>query len=64
MCLVWGVKTFYYDSEEDIDKTLVEIEKYLVDTGNLKKGDVFINTASMPQHWEGHTNMMKVQVVE
>ena len=64
MCLVWGVKTFYYDSQENIDETLVQIEKELVESGNLKRGDVFINTASMPQHWQGHTNMMKIQVVE
>ncbi|MEO9869699.1 pyruvate kinase [Ekhidna sp.] len=64
MCLVWGVKTFLYDSHENIDKTLVEIEKKLVDSENLKKGDIFINTSSMPQHWHGHTNMMKVSVVE
>ncbi|WP_424963760.1 pyruvate kinase [Ekhidna sp.] len=64
MCLVWGVKTFYYDSQENIDKTLEQMEKRLVDTGNLNKGDIFINTASMPQHWQGHTNMMKIHVVE
>lgn len=64
MCLVWGVKTYYYDTQENIDVTLSEIEKRLVEDGNLKKGDVFINTASMPQHWAGHTNMMKVSVVE
>lgn len=64
MCLVWGVKTYYYDSQENIDKTLTEIKKKLVESGSLKKGDVFVNTASMPQHWHGHTNMMKVSVVE
>ncbi|WP_420577843.1 pyruvate kinase [Ekhidna sp.] len=64
MCLVWGVKTFYYDSQENIDKTLEQMERRLVETGNLKKGDIFINTASMPQHWQGHTNMMKIHVVE
>jgi len=64
MCLVWGVKTFYYDSHENIDMTLEQIEKQLLETGNLKKGDVFINTASMPQHWHGHTNMMKINVVD
>lgn len=64
MCLVWGVKTFYYDSQENIDKTLEQMEKRLVDTGNLGKGDIFINTASMPQHWQGHTNMLKIHVVE
>lgn len=64
MCLVWGVKTFIYDSQENINDTLVQVEKKLVETDNLKKGDVFINTASMPQHWQGHTNMMRVSVVE
>ncbi|MEP1031978.1 pyruvate kinase [Ekhidna sp.] len=64
MCLLWGVKTFYYNSHENIDKTLVQIEKKLVETGNLAKGDIFINTSSMPQHWHGHTNMLKIQVVE
>ncbi|GAB4248615.1 MAG: pyruvate kinase [Ekhidna sp.] len=64
MCLVWGVKTFYYDSQENIDKTLVQMEKQLVESNNLEKGDIFINTASMPQHWQGHTNMMKISVVE
>ncbi len=64
MCLLWGVKTFLYNSHENINATLEEIEQKLIDTGNLKKGDVFINTSSMPQHWQGHTNMMKIQVVE
>ncbi len=64
MCLVWGVKTFYFDTKDNIDETLKQIEKELVETGDLEKGDIFINTASMPQHWHGHTNMMKVHVVE
>lgn len=64
MCLLWGVKTFLYNSHENINATLEEIEQKLIDTGNLEKGDVFINTSSMPQHWHGHTNMMKIQVVE
>ena len=64
MSLVWGVKTFYFDTQDNIDKTLQQIEKKLVSLGHLQKGDVFINTASMPQHWHGHTNMMKVQMVE
>lgn len=64
MCLVWGVKTYYYDSHENIDQTMKEIERKLVENGNLKKGDIFINTASMPQHWQGHTNMLKISEVE
>lgn len=63
MNLVWGVKTFYYDNHDNIDLTLEQIEKQLVDDGHLKSGDLFVNTASMPQHWQGHTNMMKVSIV-
>ncbi len=62
--LIWGVQTFYFDEQESIDDTLASIEKKLVDGGYLQKEDVFINTASMPSHWQGHTNMMKVNVVE
>lgn len=64
MNLVWGVTGFFYDKTYGIDETLVEIEKELVQEGYLKKGDFFINTASMPLHWKGHTNMMRVTQVE
>ncbi|MEM0941341.1 MAG: pyruvate kinase [Bacteroidota bacterium] len=63
MCLVWGVKTFLYHEKENIDLTLEEIEKKLQQAGQLDKGDIFINMASMPEHWEGHTNMLKVKTV-
>ncbi|MEQ8584181.1 MAG: pyruvate kinase [Marinoscillum sp.] len=64
MNLVWGVTGFFYDKTYGIDETLVEIEKELVKEGYLEKGDFFINTASMPLHWKGHTNMMRVTQVE
>jgi len=64
MNLVWGVTGFYYDKTENIDDTIKQIEKRLVEEGYLSKGDVYINTASMPAHWKGHTNMMHVSQVE
>jgi pyruvate kinase len=64
MNLVWGVRCFYYDKTEGIDDTLKQIENILVTKGLLKTGDVFINTAAMPLHWKGRTNMMKVSIVE
>ncbi|WP_258099952.1 pyruvate kinase [Marinoscillum pacificum] len=64
MNLVWGVTGFYYDKTEGIDDTLEQIEKQLVAEGYLEKGDVYINTASMPSHWKGHTNMVRVSEVE
>ncbi len=62
--LIWGVTAFYFDEQKNIDDTLETIERRLVEGGYLEKGDVFINTASMPSHWQGHTNMMRVNVVE
>ena len=64
MHLVWGVRCFYYDKTESIDDTMKHIENFLVDRGLLKAGDVFVSTASMPLHWKGGTNMMKVSTVE
>lgn len=64
MSLVWGVQSFFYDKMEGIDDTLKHIENFLVDRRLLQTGDVFINTASMPLHWKGHTNMMKVSIAE
>ena len=64
MNLVWGVQSFFFDQLDNIDQTLKRIEQRLIEEGKLQKGDVFINTASMPEHWQGHTNMMKVSVVE
>lgn len=62
--LIWGVNGFYFDKQDNIDETLDAIEKRLVKEGYLEKGDTFITTASMPAHWQGHTNMMKINVVE
>ena len=62
--LVWGVKCFYYDKTENIDDTLEHMQSMLEKDGLVVKGDILINTASMPSHWSGHTNMMKVHQVE
>ena len=40
------------------------IEKILVSEGHLSKNDKYIITSSMPTHWRGHTNMMKINVVD
>ena len=62
--LVWGVRSIYYDKTENIDITLQNIENLLVKNNHLSKKDKYIITSSMPTHWKGHTNMMKVNVVE
>ena len=62
--LVWGVRSIYYDKTENIDATLENIESILVNNNHLSKNDRYIITSSMPTHWKGHTNMMKVNIVE
>ena len=64
LSLVWGVFGFYYEKFEGIDETMTELEDFLCEHGYLEKGDIFINTASMPLHWKGHTNMLRIRQVE
>jgi pyruvate kinase len=63
MNLIWGVKGYYYDGTVSTDQTFADIERILVENGHLDKGDVFINTASMPLRAFGRTNMLKLNVV-
>jgi len=63
MNIVWGVRCIFYDKTENIDLTFENIENLLVENNHLKKEDKYIVTAAMPEHWETHTNMMKVNIV-
>ncbi|WP_258104038.1 pyruvate kinase [Marinoscillum sp. MHG1-6] len=64
LSLVWGVKGYYYEKFENIDDTFDELEGILKKEGLLESGDIFINTSSMPLHWEGHTNMVRLNQVK
>lgn len=63
LSLVWGVKAFYYNKNASIDDTFNDLEAILVKEGFLNKGDIYINTAAMPLHWDSKTNMIKINVV-
>ncbi|WP_188815391.1 pyruvate kinase [Hymenobacter cavernae] len=62
LSLVWGVRAFYYDRMLSTDSTISDIRYALTAAGHLQKGDVFINTASMPINEKGKTNMVKVSI--
>ncbi len=62
--LIWGVRAFYYDKMASTNDTFKDIEEILKSQGLLVKGDIYINTASMPLHWENRTNMLKINVVK
>ncbi|GAB3535328.1 pyruvate kinase [Pontibacter brevis] len=60
--LVWGLRGFHYNKFESTDATINDIKDTLLAEGFLKKGDVFINTASMPINEQKRTNMIKLSI--
>ncbi|MCB9038284.1 MAG: pyruvate kinase [Lewinellaceae bacterium] len=62
--LVWGVRCYYYDRFTTTDETIQDVTDILKREGRVQKGDIVINTASMPLHRRFRTNMLKVTVVE
>jgi pyruvate kinase len=64
LSLVWGVRTFYYESNTSTDATFMDIQDVLKEKGHVKPGEIIINTASMPLKEKGKTNMLKIHVVE
>ncbi|MDJ0365748.1 pyruvate kinase [Hymenobacter sp. H14-R3] len=62
LSLVWGVRCFYYDRFNSTDSTIADIKNILTTTGNLKEGNVFITTGTMPISERGRANMVKVSV--
>jgi len=64
LSLLWGVQGFYYDKFESTDNTIQDVNDFLKERKLIKKGDVIINTASIPMESQGKTNMLKVTVIE
>ncbi|HEV7346816.1 pyruvate kinase [Telluribacter sp.] len=64
--LYWGTKVFYYDRDENVstDDLIDDIKRLLIEKGELQKGDIFINTLSMPISKNRKTNALKLSVVE
>ncbi len=62
--LVWGVHTFHYDKFTTTDETIEDLNKILKDNKIVKKGDVLVNTGTMPLRDKGRTNMLKVTHVD
>ncbi|MEO6283881.1 MAG: pyruvate kinase [Dyadobacter sp.] len=66
LALYWGTKVYYYDRDQDVstDDLIEDIKQILVEKGELTKGDVFINTLSIPVSRQRKTNTVKLSVVE
>lgn len=64
MNLIWGVRGFYFDTNDTTDEAIEKVESILKKEGHLKKGDAYITMASMPIDRKYRTNMLKINVVE
>ena len=62
--LVWGVRCYYYDKLTSTDETIDDVIEILKKDLKLKKGDLVVNTGSMPILKKLRTNMLKVTEVE
>lgn len=62
--LVWGVNAFYFDKFTTTDDSIEAVKNHLVATGILKKGDIYVTTASMPMAAKQLANSLKLGVVE
>ncbi len=61
--LLWGVRTYFYSKLETTDQTIEEVNTILLKEGEVKKGDIVINTASIPIKSKKRTNMLKLSII-
>ena len=64
LSLSWGVRAFYYDAEESLDKIIADQIRILKERGFVTNGEVIVNTGSTPIDLHLPTNTIKVTVVE
>ncbi len=64
LSLSWGVRAFHYAEEESIDGIIGDLIEILKRRGFIKKGDVVINTGSLPVNLHLPTNLLKISKVE
>ena len=64
LSLSWGVRAFHYAEEESMDTIVSDIKEILKQRGFIKKGDVIINTGSIPVSEHLPTNLLKISKVD
>jgi len=63
LSLSWGVRAFHYAEEESMDEIVSDLTEILKQRGFIKKGDVIINTGSIPVSEHLPTNLLKISKV-
>ncbi|HMH21720.1 MAG TPA: pyruvate kinase [Puia sp.] len=64
LSLSWGVRAFHYAEEASMDDIINDQHTILQERGFIKKGDVVVNTGSLPVEKHLPTNMLKITKVE
>ncbi|MFT7588214.1 MAG: pyruvate kinase, partial [Limisphaerales bacterium] len=64
LSLLWGVHCFFYDKFNSTDGTIEDVHELLKAKGLVKKGDMVLNTGSMPIGKQGRTNMLKLSEIK
>lgn len=62
--LVWGVRAYYYNKEQNTQDTVEYVNEFLKSQDLIQGGDVVINTAALPMVKNSKTNMLKITIVE
>ena len=64
LSLSWGVRGLFYDEEVSIDDIIFDQIDILKERGYLKKGDIVVNTGSIPVKLHLNTNTIKITKVD
>ena len=64
LSLSWGVRAFHYAEENGIDDIIDDQHTILKERAFIKKGDVVVNTGSLPIDQHLPTNMLKITKID
>jgi len=63
LALTWGVETFLVPSVRHTDEMVRELDKALMDSGRLTRGDLVVIVAGTPPNVPGTTNLIRLHRV-
>jgi pyruvate kinase len=63
MSLVWGVRAFYFDEQDDMDQAIQRSIDFLKNQNLIQEGNVIIHVGSAPYEDKGQTNLLKLSYV-
>jgi len=64
LSLLWGVKSFYYDSSGSTDDTVSDLNEIAKQKGYVTKGDFLVTLSAMPLTDKGMVNTLRVSEIE